>query len=111
MAVSSESTENPVQTRMTGFESAPIEIGPCALLDMLGRLVLSFGILAALAGSVALAQQNVDTLVTNGKILTVDADFRIVQALAIKDGRIVARGTSEQVSRYAGPNTRVIDVA
>ena len=99
-----------MQTRITVFESAPIEIDPRALLDKLESLVLSIGILAALA-SPALAQQNVDTVVTNGKILTVDADFRIVQALAIHDGRIVARGTSEEVARYAGPNTRVIDVA
>ena len=60
----SYSTENPVQMRITGFESAPIEIGPRALLDKLESLVLSIGILAALA-SPALAQQNVDTVVTN----------------------------------------------
>jgi predicted amidohydrolase YtcJ len=60
------------------------------------------------------AQQKVDTVVTNGKILTVDADFRVVEALAINHGRIVARGTSAEVAeyaaRYAGPNTKVIDV-
>jgi predicted amidohydrolase YtcJ len=69
------------------------------------------GILAALTGPAVLAQQAADTVVTNGKILTVDADFRIVQALAIKDGRIVARGTSAEIARDTGPNTRVIDVA
>ena len=47
----------------------------------------------------ALAQGNVDTVVTNGKILTVDADFRVVEALAISDGRIVASGTSAEVAR------------
>jgi predicted amidohydrolase YtcJ len=75
-------------------------------------LVLSLGILVAIA-SPALAQRNVDTadtIVTNGKILTVDADFRLVQALAIDGGRIVARGTSAEVARYAGPKTKVIDV-
>jgi predicted amidohydrolase YtcJ len=49
-------------------------------------------------------------VVTNGKILTVDAAFRIVQALAIDDGRIVARGTNDEVARYRGPKTQVIDV-
>src|SRR5215471_6900458 len=103
-----------MQTRIARFESAPSEIGLRALLIKLRSLVLSLGsiaILAALASPAALAQKNVDTIVTNGKILTVDADFRIVQALAIAAGRIVARGTSEEVARYAGPNTRVIDVA
>ena len=110
LAEPTASTES-MQTRITGLESAPVEIGPRALLDKLGSLVLSIGILATLASAVPLAQQTADTVVTNGKILTVDADFRIVQALAIDRGRIVARGTSEEVARYAGPNTRVIDVA
>jgi predicted amidohydrolase YtcJ len=72
---------------------------------------IAISILVVLASHAALAQKSVETVVTNGKILTVDAGFRIVQALAIDDGRIVARGTSEEVARYAGPNTRVIDVA
>ena len=75
----------------------------------LKNLVVSIGalaILAALASAAALAQQNVDTVVTHGKILTVDAGFRVVEALAIDDGRIVARGTSAEVARYAGPDTQ-----
>lgn len=67
-------------------------------------------ILAALASPIALAQNNVDTIVTNGKILTVDGAFRVVQALAINDGRIVASGTREEVARLAGAGTQVIDV-
>lgn len=74
-------------------------------------LLGSVGILAVLTGSAALAQKTVDTVVTNGKILTADAKFSIVQALAIDNGRIVARGTREEVARYVGGNTRLIDVA
>ena len=66
--------------------------------------------LAVLASPVALAQNNVATIVTNGKILTVDTDFRIVQALAIDDGRIVARGTNEEIMRYAGAKTQAVNV-
>ena len=73
-------------------------------------LAVAVAILAAVANP-ALAQQNVDTVVTNGKILTVDAGFRIVSAVAINGGRIVALGTNGEIARYAGPNTRVIDVA
>ena len=83
-------------------------------MPTLKNLVVPVGALAitaALASAVALAQNNVDTVVTNGKILTVDAGFSVVQALAIRDGRIVARGTSQEVARFVGPNTRVIDVA
>ena len=80
------------------------------LRKRLKSLRVACGILAALTSPAAFAQQKVDTVVTNGKILTVDADFRVVEALAINDGRIVARGTSAEVARYAGPNTKVIDV-
>ena len=71
----------------------------------------SFAILAVLTGSAALAQRSAETVVTNGKILTADASFSIVQALAIDNGRIVARGTRADIARYTGPMTRVIDVA
>ena len=81
----------------------------------IANLVFSIGAVAilatALASPVARAQNNVDTIITNGKILTADAEFRIVQALAINEGRIVARGTIEEVSRYAGAKTQVINVA
>jgi predicted amidohydrolase YtcJ len=60
--------------------------------------------------SLAVAQ-SADTLITHGKILTVDSRFRTVEALAIKDGRIIATGTSAQIARRAGKNTQVIDVA
>jgi hypothetical protein len=84
---------------------------PDRTLAKLTRLTASIGLLAALASIPALAQRTVDTIITHGKILTVDADFRVVEALAIDAGRIVARGTSAEVARYAGRNTKVIDVA
>ena len=66
-------------------------------------LAASLCMLTALTTTITvLAQQNVDTIVTNGKILTVDASFRVVQALAINGGRIVASGTSAEMARHAG---------
>src|SRR5262245_42347539 len=94
-----------------GFKSTSNGIGLRALLEKRDSVVLTIGILVVLASLAPLAQQNAETVVTNGKILTVDADFRIVQGLAINNGRIAARGTIEEVRRYVGPNTRVIDVA
>ena len=69
------------------------------------------GFVAAITSAVAFAQQNVDTLVTHGKILTADAAFTVVEAVAIDGGHIVARGTSAEMSRHAGPKTKTIDVA
>ena len=74
------------------------------------NLTRLLGLLAALGTAAALAQSNVDTLVTNGKILTVDAGFSVVEALAIDAGRIVARGTSAELAALAGPDTEIIDV-
>jgi predicted amidohydrolase YtcJ len=52
----------------------------------------------------------IDTILVNGKIITVDDRFAIVQALAIKDRRIVAAGSNAEVQKLATATTRVIDV-
>lgn len=52
----------------------------------------------------------VDTVLVNGKVITVDDRFSIAQALAIKDGRIAATGTTAEVLKLAGPNTRKIEL-
>lgn len=64
---------------------------------------------SALAATPAAAQAP-DTILVNGKILTVDAQFSTREALAIRDGRIVALGTSANIRKLAGRQTRVIDV-
>jgi predicted amidohydrolase YtcJ len=46
----------------------------------------------------------------NGRILTVDRQFRTVEALAVRDGRIVAAGTSADLRRLAGTGTEQIDL-
>lgn len=87
-----------------------IELGMRTLRRGLQSLGIACGILAAFTTTAVFGQQCVGTVVTNGKILTVDAAFSVVEALAINDSRIVARGTSAEVARYAGPNTKIIDV-
>jgi len=51
-----------------------------------------------------------DLVLTNGKIVTVDATDSIVQAVAITAGRIVAVGRSDDIRSRIGPSTRVIDL-
>jgi predicted amidohydrolase YtcJ len=46
----------------------------------------------------------------NGKILTVDPQFRTVEAMAIRDGRILAVGSNAEVSRLAGSGTEQVDL-
>ena len=56
------------------------------------------------------AQDSADTVFLNGKILTVDEDFSVVQALAVTGNRISAVGSDEEIGSLAGDGTRVIDL-
>ena len=51
-----------------------------------------------------------DVVFVNGKILTVDAQSSTRQALAVRDGKIVAVGTNAEVRPMAGGRTRIIDL-
>ncbi len=51
-----------------------------------------------------------DMIMVNGNIITVDAHDRVVQALAIRDGKIVALGASVDIERLAGPQTDRLDL-
>ena len=89
-----------------------MKLRPTVFPVLSDRLLLGcLSVFAILVNSAALAQPAADTIVTNGKILTVDADFSVVEALAIDDGRIVATGTAAEIARRAGPDTEIIDVA
>jgi predicted amidohydrolase YtcJ len=73
-------------------------------------LVLTAPALMALSLTLSAQQTPVDLILSNGKIVTVDAQFTIAQAAAIRGDRLVAVGTNQDVSRLAGPNTRRIDL-
>jgi predicted amidohydrolase YtcJ len=45
-----------------------------------------------------------------GRIVTVDPQFRIVEAMAIRDGRIVAVGTNADITKLARSGTEQIDL-
>jgi predicted amidohydrolase YtcJ len=75
-----------------------------------GRAILLVLALFAAATGPARAQAP-DTVLVNGKIVTVDDRFTIAQALAIKGERILKVGTTAEVEALRGPQTRVIDLA
>src|SRR5262245_13240841 len=51
-----------------------------------------------------------DAIYFNGKIITANDRFDIVQAIAIKDGRIIALGPTSKVRSLAGKSTRMVDL-
>jgi hypothetical protein len=50
-----------------------------------------------------------DTILTNARIYTVNPRAPWAQAVAIKDGRILAVGSSRQIASYRGPSTKTLD--
>ena len=54
--------------------------------------------------------QVADTVLINGKIVTVDQQFSIQEAIAVRDGRILSIGKTPEIRKLAGPTSRVIDL-
>ncbi|GAI30886.1 unnamed protein product, partial [marine sediment metagenome] len=51
-----------------------------------------------------------DTIFFNGKIITVDKDFTIAEAVAIKGDRFIRVGSSAEIRKLSGPHTQKIDL-
>ena len=54
--------------------------------------------------------QGMDTILVNGKVVSADERGSVHQALAIRDGRIVAVGSAAEVRKLAGPATHAVDL-
>ena len=76
------------------------------MLHRFVRFLLTVAALAMAQSGVAVAA---DMVLLTGRILTVDRDFSVHQALAISDGRILAVGTDAEISRHVGKQTEVMD--
>src|SRR5437773_3822747 len=50
-----------------------------------------------------------DLILLHGKVVTVDADFHVVQALAVRGEKIVAVGSDKEILKFQGPKTKTID--
>ncbi|HWB11954.1 MAG TPA: amidohydrolase [Pirellulales bacterium] len=60
---------------------------------------------------VARAADEPDLILHGGKIVTVDRDFSVRQAMAVKDGQILAVGSDAELLKTRGEKTQVIDLA
>ncbi len=79
------------------------------------RSPLALPLAIALAASLPLVTrparaQAPDLIVTNARIYTVDQNRPVVDAMAIRDGRIVATGPSRLIGAMKGASTQVIDL-
>ena len=64
---------------------------------------------AFLMCAAAVWAQAPDLIIQNAKVVTVDAQFRIAQAIAIRGDRITAVGSNAEVLKQRGTNTRIVD--
>ncbi|MGH2795888.1 MAG: amidohydrolase, partial [Actinomycetota bacterium] len=68
-------------------------------------------VLLALAAAAGCQRQTPPThIFHNAKIVTVDPQFLIAEAMAVRDGRIVAVGTNTEVVALAGSGTEQVDL-
>lgn len=66
-------------------------------------------LLATSMFAAGVAQAQSDLIITNGKIATMVKEGEFVQAVAVKDGKIVATGSNAKVLKLKGAGTQLID--
>ncbi|MDB5331330.1 MAG: nfdA 3 [Phycisphaerales bacterium] len=71
---------------------------------------LGLCLLLAVAMAASQVQAAPDLIIHHGKIVTVDAKFSVVQAMAVKDGRVIAAGSDDEMLATKGPQTTVLDL-
>lgn len=70
----------------------------------------SISLAAALLAGSALSAQTADRILTNGNIETMNPVQPVAEAIAIKDGKILFVGASDDASSFVGDGTDVIDL-
>jgi predicted amidohydrolase YtcJ len=73
---------------------------PFVLVAVLATAMLPAGVRA----------QSADTVLVNGKVITLDGRSSVAQGIAIHDGRILETGTNEDVRKRADAHTKVVDL-
>ena len=76
---------------------------PGAVVTLVAGLLAGAAVRAATPASA-------DLILVNGVVLTEDAADRTAEAIAIRDGRILAVGSNTEIRAYAGRQTRQIDL-
>ena len=76
-------------------------------------ILVRFAIAAVAAWALAspVHAQTADTVLLNGRIVTLDPANPKAEAIAVRDGRIVAVGDTQRIATMSGAGTRKIDLA
>ena len=65
--------------------------------------------LIAMTSASAVAPEPADLVLLSGKVWTGDPAHPEAEAIAVRGGRIVAVGASDEIGKLRGPKTRVVD--
>jgi len=72
-----------------------------------GLLILTFLFITHTKTS---AEIRADLVIKNAKVITVDRDFSIKQGIAVKGDEIIAVGSNEEIGKYMGEKTKILDL-
>ncbi len=74
------------------------------------KVLATVAVLAIGQTSVCAASPAADLVLTGGRIYTVDATHRTVEALAVKDGKVVFVGSAAEAKGWTGAATQVVNL-
>src|SRR5262245_12862981 len=76
-----------------------------------GGWARAIAVAAVLAWACAAQAQRADTIFSGGSIVTIDDNQPTAEALAVKDGKILAVGSRADIEKsHKGPQTKVVDL-
>jgi predicted amidohydrolase YtcJ len=75
-----------------------------------GAALAAFASVCLSLSAGAATAQTADAVLFNGKILTVDKNFSVGEALAIGHGQVLATGTNAAMKKLAGEHAKLIDL-
>jgi hypothetical protein len=80
------------------------------LIKRMTHVYLLFVLLVAPCLSQTRDRTAPDVILINGKIVTVDPNFTVASAVAIRDGKMLAVGSTDEIEKMAGASTERIDL-
>ncbi len=91
------------------MELCPRQKEKLAMRRVVPPLALALGVFVGACGPDTV-ENPADLVLVNGKVITVDDDRPEAQGVAVRDGRIVAVGSSRDMRSWVGSGTEVVDL-
>ena len=83
----------------------------CALPPFSLPVLLFFGLSFAFANTAVSQKPVADMIISGGQVATMDAARPLVESVAIKNGRILAVGSDLTIAKYAGEQTKRLELS